>query len=126
MKALLYILYIAFLLLCLLGCDKKLDYYSFTNSTGLEINDVENKTFSKYENNVFIEKWKFGSDAIVTPTVSILHTIQGSVFILGNSYLKNNYSYKATGSKGIISSIEFTKILLPKDSVVHSFKLIRI
>lgn len=87
MKALLYILYIAFLLLCLLGCENKLDY-SFTNSTGLEIDDVENKTFSKYENNVFIEKWKFGSDVVITPTVSILYAIQGNVFILGNGYLK--------------------------------------
>ena len=87
MKALLYILYIAFLLLCLLGCENKLDY-SFTNSTGLEIDDVENKTFSKYEYNIFIEKWKFSGDAIVTPTVSILYTIQGNVFILGNGYLK--------------------------------------
>ena len=126
MKLLFKLLFVAFLLLCLLGCDKKLDYYSFTNSTGLEINDVENKTFSKYENNVFIEKWKFGSDVVITPTVSILHTIQGSVFILGNSYLKNNYSYKATRTKGILTSIEFTKILLPKDSVEHIFKLIKL
>ena len=87
MKLLFKLLFVAFLLLCLLGCDKKLDY-SFTNSTGLEIDDVENKTFSKYENNVFIEKWKFGSDVVITPTVSILYAIQGNVFILGNGYLK--------------------------------------
>lgn len=126
MKLLFKLLFIAFFLLCLLGCEEKLDYYSFTNSTGLEINDVENKTFSKYENNIFIEKWKFNSDAIATPTASILYTIQGNVFILGNSYLKNNYSYKATSSKGIVSSIEFTKIMLPKDSIQHSFKLIKL
>lgn len=87
MKILFYIFFIAFFLLCLLGCENKLDY-SFTNSTGLEIDDVENKTFSKYENNVFIEKWKFGSDVVITPTVSILYAIQGNVFILGNGYLK--------------------------------------
>jgi len=120
------LLFVAFLLLCLLGCDKKLDYYSFTNSTGLEIKEIESYAFNKYENNVFIEKWKFGSDVVITSTASILYTIQGNVFILGKSYLQNNYSYKATGSKGIISSIEFTKLLLPKDSVEHRFKLIRI
>lgn len=118
--------FIAFFLLFSLGCvQDELSLRYYTQGTNLQISDVENKTFSKYENNIFIEKWKFNGDAIATPTASILYTIQGNVFILGNSYLKNNYSYKATSSKGIVSSIEFTKILLPKDSVEHSFKLIK-
>ena len=105
MKLLLKLLIIAFFLLCLLGCEQDelvLRYY--TQGTHLQISDVENKAFAKYENGVFIENWKFGSDVIVTPTASILYTIQGNLFILGKSYLQNNYSYKATGSKGIISS----------------------
>ena len=81
--------FIAFFLLCSLGCvQDELSLRYYTQGTNLQISDVENKTFSKYENNIFIEKWKFNSDAIATPTVSILYAIQGNVFILGNGYLK--------------------------------------
>lgn len=88
MKLLLKLILIAFFLLCLLGCDDVIEQRYYTQGTHLQISDVENKTFSKYENNVFIEKWKFGSDVVITPTVSILYAIQGNVFILGNGYLK--------------------------------------
>lgn len=123
-------IFIFFLLLVclffLLACDDIPEKRYYTQGTNLQTKDLEGYTFDMYENNTYKEKWKFTADFYTANNVKTLYTIQGNVFIIGNDYRKNNYSYKATNREGITTSIEFTKILLPKDSVQHSFKLIKL
>ena len=123
-------IFIFFLLLVclffLFSCNDIPEKRYYTQGINLQIKDLEGFSFDMYENSTYKERWKFTGDYYTVGTAKTLYTIQGNVFIIGTDYRKNNYSYKATNREGFTTSIEFTKILLPKDSVEHSFKLIKL
>lgn len=126
-KVFIIMLIIVFILVCLFGCSDDIpERRFFTQGIHLQVSDLENHTFDMYENEKFIDKWRFDGDYIYNSKGKVLYTIQSNIFIIGNNYLKNNYSYKASGKENLITSIEFTKILLPQDSVQHNFKIIKL
>lgn len=119
-------LLIVAVVLFLFGCSDVPEKIYYTQNTNLQISDIEGFSFDMYENEKFIDRWKFDGDYIYYKNTKSLYTIQGNLFIIGNDYRKNNYTYKAISKNYKISSIEFTKLLLPLDSMEHSFKLIKL
>lgn len=121
------ILIIVVVSMLLFGCsDNIAEKRYYTQGTNLQIKDFENHTFDVYEKEKFVDKWKFDGDWFYSKNTKSLYTIQENLFIIGNDYRKNNYTYKASNKEGITYSIEFTKLMLPMDSVEHSFKLIKL
>lgn len=125
-KAFVVMLLIDAALLLFRCSDNISDRGYYIQGTNLQIHDLESYTFDVYEKERFIDKWKFDGDYFYSKNTKSLYTIQGNLFIIGNDYRKNNYIYKTFKKEQITYSIEFTKLLFPMDSVVHSFKLIKL